>query len=103
MLQFSSVALLMIQFFSGRLAQPNKSVFHRPDCQNRSERIMKMTDMFLHFTLILASLVAGNGFASGLSNQRALKSLGHQDLNLVDANFDWLQSPTIRLVQLTEF
>ena len=58
--------------------------------------IMKITGTILNFTLV--SMVAGEGFASGLSRQKALKSLRHQDLNLVDANFDWLESPTIRFV-----
>ena len=46
-----------------------------------------------------SGLVAGEGFASALSRQKALKSLRHQDLNLVEANFDWLDSPTIRFVR----
>ena len=46
-----------------------------------------------------SGLVAGEGFASALSRQRALKNLRHQDLNLVEANFDWLDSPTIRFVR----
>ena len=58
--------------------------------------IMKITGTILNFALV--SIVAGEGFASGLSRQKALKSLRHQDLNLVDANFDWLESPTIRFV-----
>ena len=58
--------------------------------------IMKITGTILNFALV--SIVAGEGFASGLSRQKALKSLRHQDLNLVDANFDWLDSPTIRFV-----
>ena len=52
----------------------------------------------ISYCAVLSSVVAGNGFGSGLSNQRALKSLKHQDLTLVDANFDWLDSPTIRFV-----
>ena len=58
--------------------------------------IMKITGTILNFALV--SIVAGEGFASGLSRQKALKSLRHQDLNSVDANFYWLKSPTIRFV-----
>ena len=59
--------------------------------------IMKIIGKILNFALV--SMAAGEGFGGGLSNQKALKSLRHQDLNLVDANFDWLKSPTIRFVQ----
>ena len=59
--------------------------------------IMKIIGKILNFALF--SMAAGEGFAGGLSKQKALKSLRHQDLNLVDANFDWLESPTIRFVR----
>merc|ERR1711911_388400 len=41
--------------------------------------IMKITGTILNFALV--SMVAGEGFASGLLRQKALKSLRHQDLN----------------------
>ena len=58
-----------------------------------------MASTMSHLVFILASVVAGGGFADGLSSQRALKALRHQDLDLVDVNFDWLDTPTIRFVQ----
>ena len=63
--------------------------------------IMKIIGKILNFALV--SMAAGEGFGGGLSNQKALKSLRHQDLNLVDANFDWLESPTIRFVLKISF
>ena len=57
-----------------------------------------MASTMSHLVFILASVVAAGGFADGLSSQRALKALRHQDLDLVDVNFDWLDSPTIRFV-----
>ena len=80
---------------------------------------MKITGTIIDFTLISmvagrppwtktavcgpsicpSGLVAGEGFASALSRLKALKSLRHQDLNLVEANFDWLDSPTVRFVR----
>ena len=56
-----------------------------------------------HLVFILASVVAGGGFADGLSSQRALKALTHLDLDLVGVNFDWLDSPTIRFVLRIKF
>ena len=102
-LQCSSAAILMIQFFLEGRPKHIKTFFIDLIVKNLFERIMKMTDMFLRFALIFAPLVAGDGFASGLSNQKALKSLTHQDLNQVNANFDWLESPTIRFDPFLEF
>ena len=45
---------------------------------------------------IITIVIADGGFSKGLARQRALKSLSHQDLNLMDVTFDWLDSPTIR-------
>ena len=55
-----------------------------------------MGSKILLISLVSHLGIASGGFSKGLSRQRALKSLSHQDLNLAEASFDWLDSPAIR-------
>ena len=55
-----------------------------------------MGSKILLISLAIHLANASGGFSRGLSRQRAFKSLSHQDLNLVEATFDWLDSPAIR-------